>query len=74
MPKVKPLGTPKKKLSKIDKAEIRAKQIIANEQKAEADYQKKRFDQYVEIKVLKGHPQELAEKMAKEIIYNTKVV
>jgi len=71
MPKVKPLGVAKKKLSKLEKAEITAKKMIANEQEAETAAKKKRFDQCVEMKMLKGHSKELAEKMAEEIVYNT---
>ena len=74
MPKVKPLGKPKKKLTKLEKAEITAQKIIANEQAADTAEKQRRFEQCVEMKLLKGHPQELAEKMAKEIIYNQQVV
>tara|TARA_R100000742_G_C4217828_1_gene42435 strand:- start:248 stop:472 length:225 start_codon:yes stop_codon:yes gene_type:complete len=74
MPKVKPLGTPKKKLTKLEKAEIRAVVMNANEQDAHDKYQKKRFDQCVEMKMLKGHSKEKAEKMAKELIYNSRMV
>ncbi len=74
MPKVKPLGTPKKKLTKLEKAEIRASVMNANMQDAHDKYQKKRFDQCVELKMLKGHSRELAEKMSKELIYNSKEV
>lgn len=71
MPKVKPIGTPKKKLTKLEKSEKRAAIMVANELDAHDKYQKKRFDQCVEMKMLKGHSRELAEKMAKELIYNT---
>jgi len=71
MPKVKPLGKPKKVLSKLEKAEARAKIMVANEKQAIAAEKKTRYQQCVEVKLLKGHPQELAEKMAREIIYNT---
>jgi len=74
MPKVKPIGTPKKKLTKLEKAEITAQKIIANEKAADTAEKQKRFEQCVEMKLLKGHSQELAEKMAKEIIYNQQVV
>tara|TARA_B100000900_G_C20039030_1_gene497197 strand:- start:194 stop:418 length:225 start_codon:yes stop_codon:yes gene_type:complete len=74
MPKVKPLGKPKKKLTKLEKAEITAQKIIANEKAADTAEKQRRFEQCVEMKLLKGHPQELAEKMAKEIIYNQQVV
>lgn len=74
MPKVKPIGTPKKKLTKLEKAEKRAAIMVANEQDAHDKYQKKRFDQCVEMKMLKGHSKEKAEKMAKELIYNQQIV
>lgn len=74
MPKVKPIGTPKKKLTKLEKAEIRAAVMEANVQDAFDKYQKKRFEQFVELKMLKGHSRELAEKMSKELIYNSKEV
>lgn len=74
MPKVKPIGTPKKKLTKLEKAEIRAAVMNANVQNEFDKYQKKRFDQCVEMKMLKGHSRELAEKMAKELIYDSRMV
>jgi len=74
MPKVKPLGTPKKKLTKMDKAEKRAAIMMASEQKMRDDDKKRQYDQYVEYKLIKGHSQADAEKMAKEIIYNQQVV
>ena len=77
MPKIKPLGKPKvvkKALTKVEKNAIRADRILANEQELIDKHKEKQFNQYVELKVLKGHPQELAEKMAKEIIYNTQEV
>jgi len=45
--------------------------MVANEKQAIAAEKKTRYQQCVEVKLLKGHPQELAEKMAREIIYNT---
>jgi len=74
MPKVKPLGTPKKKLTKMDKAEKRAAIMMASEQKMRDDDKKRQYDQYVEYKMIKGHSVEDAERMAKEIIYNQQVV
>tara|TARA_R100000234_G_C4991489_1_gene175768 strand:+ start:329 stop:562 length:234 start_codon:yes stop_codon:yes gene_type:complete len=74
MPKVKPLGVKpvkKKVLTKLQKAEARAKIMVANEKKAIDAEKQTRFQQCVEVKLLKGHSQELAEKMAREIIYNT---
>tara|TARA_R100000734_G_C3257668_1_gene57273 strand:- start:309 stop:557 length:249 start_codon:yes stop_codon:yes gene_type:complete len=73
MPKVKPLGTQTQKkapLTRIEKAEIRANNILANEKKRKDAEKKKQYEQCLELKLLKGHSQELAEKMAKELIYN----
>ena len=74
MPKVKPLGTPKKKLTKMDKAENRAANMIANEEVLRNKEKQRQYDQYVEYKMIKGHSQEDSEKMAREIIYNQQVV
>ena len=74
MPKVKPLGTPKKKLTKIDKAEKRASIMMASEKKMRDDDKKRQYDQYVEYKLIKGHSQADAERMAQEIVYNQQVV
>jgi regulatory protein YycI of two-component signal transduction system YycFG len=78
MPKVKPLGVkplPKKKvLTKFEKAELRAKTMLENDKKAQDADLLKRYEQCLESKLLKGHSQELAEKMAKELIYNQQVV
>ena len=77
MPKVNPLGVkplPKKILTKFEKAELRAKTMLENEKKAQEADLKKRYEQCLESKLLKGHSQELAEKMAKELIYNQQVV
>tara|TARA_X000001382_G_scaffold93251_1_gene67809 strand:+ start:355 stop:579 length:225 start_codon:yes stop_codon:yes gene_type:complete len=74
MPKVKPLGTPKKKLTKMDKAEKRAANMIANEEVLRNKEKQRQYDQYVEYKMIKGHSQEDSEKMAREIIYNQQVV
>lgn len=77
MPYVKPLGTPKvikPPLTKLEKAELRATKMLANERKAEDEHLAKQYQQYVELKVLKGHPQALAEKMAQEIIYHKQEV
>ena len=74
MPKVKPLGTPKKKLTKIEKAEKRAANMIANEEVLRNKEKQRQYDQYVEYKMIKGHSVEDAEKMAKAIIYDQQVV
>jgi type II secretory pathway component HofQ len=74
MPKVKPLGTPKKKLTKMEKAEKRAANMIANEEVLRNKEKQRQYDQYVEYKMIKGHSVEDAEKMAKAIIYDQQVV
>ena len=74
MPKVKPLGTPKKKLTKMDKAEKRAANMLANEEVLRNKEKQRQYDQYVEYKMIKGHSVEDAEKMAKAIIYNQQIV
>lgn len=74
MPKVKPLGTPKKKLTKMDKAEKRAANMLANEEVLRNKEKQRQYDQYVEYKMIKGHSVEDAEKMAKAMIYDQQVV
>tara|TARA_R100000951_G_scaffold87878_2_gene75854 strand:+ start:1208 stop:1432 length:225 start_codon:yes stop_codon:yes gene_type:complete len=74
MPKVKPLGKPKKKLSKMDKAEKRAANMLANEEVLRNKEKQRQYDQYVEYKMIKGHSVEDAEKMAKAMIYDQQVV
>jgi ribonuclease HI len=74
MPKVKPLGKSKKVLSKIEKAELRAANMIANDKKMRDADKQRAYKQYIEYKLIKGHSQEDAEKMAKEIVYNQQVV
>ena len=74
MQKVKPLGTPKKKLTKMEKAEKRAANMIANEEVLRNKEKQRQYDQYVEYKMIKGHSVEDAEKMAKAIIYDKQAV
>ena len=57
-----------KTLSSLQKNEIRAKNILENEQKSKKEYTDKRIDQYIELKMLKGHSKEEATKMAKDLI------
>ena len=76
MPKVK-LGSkdkPKKPLTKLEKAEIRAAKMVDNEeQRKKADIDK-RYKECIEYKMLKGHSKEIATKMAKELIYQESVI
>ena len=77
MPKIKPLGTPKvikPPLTKLEKAELRATKMLANEKKAKDEHQTKQYQQYVEYKLIKGHSQAAAEKMARAMIYHQKEV
>ena len=48
----------------------RANQMMENEKKAKEEYTAKRIKEYVEFKMLKGHSEEEATKMAKEQIMN----
>ena len=63
----------KKPLTKLEKAEHRAKTMVANEKKRNDAEKQKRYEQCLEMKLLKGHPPELAEKMAHELIYNSEM-
>ena len=49
----------------MNRNKIKAKQMVANEQKEKDDRQKKAIEQYKEIKIQKGHSEEEAERMAK---------
>ncbi len=64
----------KKPLTKLEKAEHRAKTMEANEKKRKDAEKKKQYEQCLELKLLKGHPQELAEKMAHELIYQESII
>ncbi|BAQ87882.1 hypothetical protein [uncultured Mediterranean phage uvMED] len=44
--------------------------MMENEKKAKEEYTAKRIKEYVEFKMLKGHSEEEATKMAKEQIMN----
>tara|TARA_R100000963_G_scaffold34996_2_gene30909 strand:+ start:569 stop:826 length:258 start_codon:yes stop_codon:yes gene_type:complete len=52
--------------------EIRAKAMTANEKKDDQERKARAFQQYIELKIIKGHSKEQATAMAKEIIYNQK--
>jgi hypothetical protein len=54
----------------MNRNKIKAKQMVANEQKEKDDRQKKAIEQYKEIKIQKGHSEEEAERMAKDQILN----
>jgi|TARA_R100001463_G_scaffold1428_3_gene6386 hypothetical protein len=59
-----------KKQSILLKNQKRANQMMENEKKAKLEYTAKRIKEYVEFKMLKGHSEEEATKMAKEQIMN----
>ena len=54
----------------LHKNQKRANQMMENEKKAKEEYTAKRIKEYVEFKMLKGHSEEEATKMAKEQIMN----
>ena len=47
-----------------------ADKIIANEKLEHTKHKAKQFADYVESKMIRGHSKEIAEEMAKKIIYN----
>ena len=49
----------------MNRNKLKAKKMVANEQKEKNDRQKKAIEQYKEIKIQKGHSEEEAERMAK---------
>ena len=60
--KKKPSMTP------LQKNQARAKQILKNEAIEQNSRRQRQIDQYVEMKMIKGHSKEDAERMAKEQI------
>jgi len=58
----------KKKLTKLEKAEVRAKQMVANEEIRIMDEKARQLKQYVEYKMMKGYTEEEATRMAKELM------
>ena len=55
-------------MSKLKKMEKRAKQMGANEKKAQREHRNNRVKDYIEHKMLKGHTREEASEMAKQLI------
>ena len=49
----------------MNRNQLKAKTMVANEKKARDERQKKAIEQYKEIKIQKGHSEEEAERMAK---------
>lgn len=64
----KTLTSKPKPLTKMDKAEARAKTMIANEQAHIASERSRQLQQYVEYKMLKGYTEEEAERMGRQLI------
>ena len=54
---------------KSKKMEAIANKIVANEKKELANHRAKQFADYVESKMIRGHSKEVAEEMAKKIVY-----
>ena len=57
-------------MSNIKKMQKIADKIIANEKLEHTKHKAKQFADYVESKIIRGHSKEIAEEMAKKIIYN----
>jgi len=64
----KNLTSKPKPLTKMDKAEARAKIMIANEQENAKTERSRQLQQYIEYKMLKGYTEEEAERMGRELI------
>ena len=58
----------KSSMTPLQKNQARAKQIIKNEAVEQNTRRQRQIDQYVEMKMIKGHSKEDAERMAKEQI------
>ena len=55
-------------MTPLQKNQARAKQILKNEAIEQNSRRQRQIDQYVEMKMIKGHSKEDAERMAKEQI------
>ena len=56
-------------MSNIKKMQKIADKIIANEKKELLNHRAKQFADYVQIKMIRGNSKEVAEEMAKKIVY-----
>ncbi len=54
---------------KSKKMEAIANKIVANEKRELKNHRAKQFADYVQIKMIRGHSKEVAEEMAKKIVY-----
>ena len=64
----KKLTSKPKPLTKMDKAEARAKIMVDNEQEYIKSERSRQLQQYVEYKMLKGYTEEEAERMCRQLI------
>ena len=64
----KKLTSKPKPLTKMDKAEARAKIMVDNEQEYIKSERSRQLQQYVEYKMLKGYTEEEAERMGRQLI------
>jgi len=62
--------TPRKLMSKLEKMEKRANNMMLNEKKNKDQEVTKRVFQYIELKMIKGHSKEDASRMAEQLIMN----
>ena len=56
-------------MSNIKKMQKIADAIVKNEKKELENHRAKQFADYVESKMIRGHSKEVAEEMAKKIVY-----
>tara|TARA_Y100001972_G_C7524930_1_gene264701 strand:+ start:192 stop:368 length:177 start_codon:yes stop_codon:yes gene_type:complete len=56
-------------MSKLKKMQQIANKIVKNEKKELENHRAKQFADYVESKMIRGHSKEVAEEMAKKIVY-----
>tara|TARA_R100000773_G_scaffold9500_1_gene8955 strand:- start:528 stop:704 length:177 start_codon:yes stop_codon:yes gene_type:complete len=56
-------------MSNIKKMQKIADKIVKNEKKELENHRAKQFADYVESKMIRGHSKEVAEEMAKKIVY-----
>jgi|TARA_R110002012_G_scaffold108012_5_gene250327 hypothetical protein len=58
----------KKKLTKLEKAEITAQSMVENEEAVKLDEKSRQLRQYVEYKMMKGYTEEEATRMGNLLI------
>ena len=62
--------TPRKLMSKLEKMEKRAENMMLNEKKNKDEEVSRRIFQYIELKMIRGHSKEEATRMAEQLITN----